>query len=156
MNAEEAEKIVCQKNNGELFAMLAHPEEWVPEVLGAAKDQLRTRGIEFTQAIPQSQPPPRRGNPGNTHRGFMLLAVMVAMAIFAQPNIENPQEKFQTLLRSQKAKIYEDGNLVTTAKRCLSCGREVPLDSQVGQTCPHCRVRWSKEVIGRADRGDAQ
>ncbi len=35
---------------------------------------------------------------------------------------------------------------VVVEKRCLACGREVPLTSQVGQRCPHCGAFWGRQV----------
>jgi hypothetical protein len=31
-------------------------------------------------------------------------------------------------------------------KECSRCGREVPPDSRVGKTCPHCGAYWAREV----------
>lgn len=31
-------------------------------------------------------------------------------------------------------------------KQCLSCKKEIPLSSKVGQKCPHCGVFWSEET----------
>lgn len=31
-------------------------------------------------------------------------------------------------------------------KQCMSCKKEIPLSSKVGQKCPHCGVFWSEET----------
>jgi hypothetical protein len=33
-------------------------------------------------------------------------------------------------------------------KRCLGCGHQVPLTSEVGQRCPHCGGIWGEEIEG--------
>ena len=33
----------------------------------------------------------------------------------------------------------------TVEKRCTACNNEVPVSSKVGDTCPHCGVRWGSE-----------
>lgn len=54
-------------------------------------------------------------------------------------------------------KVFEDLNKVhseavhtagvtRTEKNCSSCKAVVPLSSKVGDTCPHCRVRWGAET----------
>ena len=38
-----------------------------------------------------------------------------------------------------------NGPQVTESKQCLSCKKEIPLSSSVGQKCPHCGVFWAAE-----------
>src|SRR5579872_4797522 len=50
MNAEDAERIVADKSNHELLAILARQADWQPSVIEAAKALLQQRDIEFTDA----------------------------------------------------------------------------------------------------------
>ena len=53
MNTQDTEKLVMEKNNDELLAMLAHPTNWQPDILDAARAELQRRGVEFTTAMLQ-------------------------------------------------------------------------------------------------------
>lgn len=160
MNALDAQKVVGQKSDEDLLAMVARPNDWVPEVLEAARAQLQARGVEFTETAPLPQQPPKSGGSGLTNLSLILAVILGVMAIgvfLPKPRTESTEERLKTLRRSQKAlealkKTFEttsNDRFVVTAKRCLSCGQSVPLDSEVGGTCPHCGVRWSKEVTGQ-------
>ncbi len=37
------------------------------------------------------------------------------------------------------------GPQFTESKQCLSCKKEIPMTSSVGQKCPHCGVLWTEE-----------
>lgn len=54
MNSQEAEKFASEKSNDELLAILAHPSEWPPTVIDAAKTQLQQRGVPYGDAVPAS------------------------------------------------------------------------------------------------------
>jgi hypothetical protein len=69
MSAHDAEGIVIEKSNDELLAMLAHPEACQPDILDAARAQLRKRGVELSvvnQQTDQEVVPPIL-TPGSVH-----------------------------------------------------------------------------------------
>jgi hypothetical protein len=41
---------------------------------------------------------------------------------------------------------HDIGGGTAVSKSCGSCGRGVPSSSKVGDTCPHCGVRWGYET----------
>jgi hypothetical protein len=55
ISAQDAEKLVSEKSNDELLAMLARPDDWQTSMLDAVKAQLQRRNVEFNAAIPQAQ-----------------------------------------------------------------------------------------------------
>src|SRR5438874_12371470 len=58
MDNQDAEKTVAGKSNDELLAMLAQPAVWQPDILEAARAQLRKRGVELSATNPPSLPVP--------------------------------------------------------------------------------------------------
>jgi Spy/CpxP family protein refolding chaperone len=54
--------------------------------------------------------------------------------------------------KSKLAKLMSGKQRSTTsfsvAKRCGSCSKSVPSSSSVGDTCPHCGVRWGFSIPG--------
>jgi hypothetical protein len=48
LSVQEADKIVAEKSNDELLAMLSRPRDWQAHMLDAAKAQLERRGVEFS------------------------------------------------------------------------------------------------------------
>ena len=47
-----------EKSNDELLAILAHPEDWQPQVLEAAKAQLQKQGVQSGTIRPKADQGP--------------------------------------------------------------------------------------------------
>ena len=96
MNTQDAEKLVMEKNNDELLAILAHPTDWQSDILDAARAQLQRRGVEFSTAIPKvhqevspefgkpqvvSNPPSRLRNLTRIGLATLLTVIIVLVVI---------------------------------------------------------------------------
>lgn len=60
---------------------------------------------------------------------------------------KSPEERFRVDTLTEGAfRMRQDVNIMTrTVKRCGACKAEVPASSKVGDSCPHCGVRWGWE-----------
>src|SRR6185369_4979284 len=81
MNAHDAERIVIEKSNDELLSMLAHPEACQPDILDAARAQLRKRGVELSvvnqQTDQEAVPPILTPGSGHSLTSFPVAALIL-------------------------------------------------------------------------------
>ena len=68
-----------------------------------------------------------------------------AQPAFTPPAIPRPNFRPTPMPTPSPGFAPSFGPQHTEIKQCLSCQKEIPLSSQVGQKCPHCGVYWSAE-----------
>jgi hypothetical protein len=77
-----------------------------------------------------------------------MLALLVAVFLFgatinALPELRRRQQiRFQyqqTLAEKRRSPDW-------TGKECVSCGKPIPLNTKVGDSCPHCRQQFGQEI----------
>jgi hypothetical protein len=76
MSTQDAENNVVEKSNDELLAMLAHPDDWQPDMLGAARAQLQRRGVAFSTAVTH-----REGTPAAFEKPISLTELKAALEL---------------------------------------------------------------------------
>jgi hypothetical protein len=80
--AQDAERIVAEKTNEELLAIVAHPDEWADEMFAASQAQLQKRGVPYSAPVPSvpqakapALPPGKKPKP--------ILGVIILLVFFS-------------------------------------------------------------------------
>ena len=138
--------------------MLSKPQGYTQEAIDAFREELARRGSPIPDPCPEylkSSTDPTAGSHGSGIVGYVLggMALLIVLGLFmAPPKQSSSHEKLETLERSGMAlermkaewDAEKNGRKVFFSQTCQSCGKAVDPGYKVGDTCPHCGVRWSK------------
>lgn len=152
-----------RKTNEELQQILAKPEDYLPEAVQAARDELIRRNVPTPEVRVPAQvqsgevSAAKEKNGAGLVAGVVLLCVVIGFVVMNGAKESESRSPFsekrrEDLSRSGMAfremtarmEAEKEGKILVVSKTCEACQKVVSGSATVGDTCPHCGVRWNR------------